>query len=336
MGRKRRARALAAGGAACAALALLALWPPRAPEAAVDYECYTATDRGDYHGRVNTTRGGHACEAWPTTFAPYAGHNFCRRPALVNVNCAWCFTNVATRAWECCRLPPPSAECAARVDERDVPRELSPAPLAPLAPAPSGRTAPAPSSPPPSASMPRIVPLARRPPSEPPSELECFSASDGSDYRGHVSRTAWGSPCQRWDKQAPHIHQFIPSSYPGAGLEANYCRRPGGQGPHCAWCFVESGASSGNGYDCCDIGAAHATRRDVRAAGAPCPALTRPTLAAAPPALGTRSLRPAAAPMRAPCEFGPVAAARAAAVAVAGRVVARAGDTPVRDPVGEG
>ena len=47
------------------------------------------------------------------------------------------------------------------------------------------------------------------------------------DYRGIISRTKSGLPCQRWDSQYPHTHTRTSSNYPDDGLEGNYCRNPG-------------------------------------------------------------------------------------------------------------
>ncbi|KAJ1619031.1 Kringle-like protein [Pavlovales sp. CCMP2436] len=273
-GRRQRALALMASLAACAALALLFSLPAGAPATAVTssasgpLECYTEADHSNYHGLEDHTRAGQPCQPWPATFAGfgYVGHNFCRRPKGVQVSCAWCFTDVATSAWACCKVAPPQQTCAARVSEGDVPHELSPAPHSPAAArprapasAPSG-TGHAPGSPPPMPSLGDTLWRAAgsfgqsaRQPLSPPPPAECYTQSDGSDYRGKVNVTARLRTCQRWDVQAPHQHEYTPSSYPSDGLEANYCRRPGKQGPHCAWCYtVEAGNK--HSTECCDIG----------------------------------------------------------------------------------
>ncbi|XP_035682666.1 plasminogen-like [Branchiostoma floridae] len=58
---------------------------------------------------------------------------------------------------------------------------------------------------------------------------------DGSTYRGTVSQTQSGIPCQRWDSQSPHQHNY-PSTYPDAGLDWNFCRNPDGE--PMTWCYT--------------------------------------------------------------------------------------------------
>lgn len=231
------------------------------------WECYTHGDRSDYAGAINTTRSRKPCAPWPIQFDSfgYAGHNYCRRPAPVNLQCAWCFTDVATHAWECCRLPPPQPMCNRPPTE--PPRLFPRAPRLPVTVRPASPSPSVPSPPPPSfdglgsgsggsgpdGGFPRARPTE---PVHTPSE-ECYHAFDGSDYRGKVNTTARGYTCQRWDRQQPHGHQYDPMRYPDAGLEANYCRRPDGDGPHCAWCYTLE--PQRHDWDCCDIGArAHA------------------------------------------------------------------------------
>ena len=51
--------------------------------------------------------------------------------------------------------------------------------------------------------------------------------SDGSEYRGSLSKTRSGRTCQRWDMQSPHTHTKTPENLPNGGLEDNnYCRNP--------------------------------------------------------------------------------------------------------------
>uniref|UniRef100_A0A8C5PBS8 Macrophage stimulating 1 n=1 Tax=Leptobrachium leishanense TaxID=445787 RepID=A0A8C5PBS8_9ANUR len=63
----------------------------------------------------------------------------------------------------------------------------------------------------------------------------CFKER-GESYRGKVSVTTSGIPCQRWDSQAPHKHRFLPETYPCKGLEDNFCRNP--DGSEAPWCFT--------------------------------------------------------------------------------------------------
>jgi len=61
--------------------------------------------------------------------------------------------------------------------------------------------------------------------------------SDGSEYRGTLSRTRSGRTCQRWDVQSPHPHDRTPENYPDGALEGNnYCRNP--DGDKGLWCHT--------------------------------------------------------------------------------------------------
>ncbi|XP_035699636.1 plasminogen-like [Branchiostoma floridae] len=55
--------------------------------------------------------------------------------------------------------------------------------------------------------------------------LDCLEG-DGSSYRGDVSVTSSGIPCQKWHSQTPHSHLFLPQIHPDSGLTENYCRNP--------------------------------------------------------------------------------------------------------------
>ncbi|XP_070789837.1 hepatocyte growth factor-like protein [Pituophis catenifer annectens] len=63
----------------------------------------------------------------------------------------------------------------------------------------------------------------------------CFRLK-GEDYRGKVNVTTSGVPCQRWDSQTPHRHNFHPEKYPCKDLSENYCRNP--DGSEAPWCFT--------------------------------------------------------------------------------------------------
>ncbi|XP_078684300.1 hepatocyte growth factor-like [Branchiostoma floridae x Branchiostoma belcheri] len=58
---------------------------------------------------------------------------------------------------------------------------------------------------------------------------------DGATYRGKVSVSKDGIPCQRWDSQTPHQHD-IPSRFPNTELNENYCRNPDGWDR--PWCYT--------------------------------------------------------------------------------------------------
>jgi len=51
------------------------------------------------------------------------------------------------------------------------------------------------------------------------------------DYRGNISVSEDGIPCQLWSTQ----HTYLPENFPGAGLAENHCRNP--DGDIRAWCF---------------------------------------------------------------------------------------------------
>ena len=57
-----------------------------------------------------------------------------------------------------------------------------------------------------------------------PDTSNCSCKSSQTDYRGTISKTAFGHECQRWDTQTPHDHTRTVENYPDAGLEGNYCR----------------------------------------------------------------------------------------------------------------
>ncbi|XP_022094569.1 uncharacterized protein LOC110981363 [Acanthaster planci] len=81
---------------------------------------------------------------------------------------------------------------------------------------------------------------------------ECYTDSNGEDYRGTVSVTESGETCQRWSAQEPHTHSFTPENYAHRGIgDHNFCRsldnatRP--------WCYTLN-PSMPIGF--CDVGVA--------------------------------------------------------------------------------
>ena len=78
---------------------------------------------------------------------------------------------------------------------------------------------------------------------------ECYNEADGSDYRGNVSATRSGLPCQLWSHQWPHAHTYAVSKFPDAGLGGhNFCRNPDGD-PDGPWCFTMAEAR----WEYCDV-----------------------------------------------------------------------------------
>lgn len=60
---------------------------------------------------------------------------------------------------------------------------------------------------------------------------ECTHTLNGKEYTGTVSHTKTGKPCQRWDSQTPHKHDYNHLS-----KDENYCRNTDGSaGP---WCYT--------------------------------------------------------------------------------------------------
>lgn len=67
-------------------------------------------------------------------------------------------------------------------------------------------------------------------------EHETCSDDLCSGYRGYQSFTISGKQCQPWAAQAPQVHDRVPASYPGAGLDRNYCRNP--DQSEGLWCYT--------------------------------------------------------------------------------------------------
>ena len=66
---------------------------------------------------------------------------------------------------------------------------------------------------------------------------ECYTDPTGADYRGALSETRNGVPCQLWSHQYPHLHQFTHVNFPYGGLGGhNHCRNP--DGDMTAWCLT--------------------------------------------------------------------------------------------------
>ncbi|KAL1525307.1 hypothetical protein AB1Y20_020168 [Prymnesium parvum] len=82
---------------------------------------------------------------------------------------------------------------------------------------------------------------------------ECYTHLTGADYRGNVSWSASGIPCQFWSSQWPNKHTYTMANYPDARLGGhNSCRNPdptdGSTGP---WCILDSYTKV---WEYCDVG----------------------------------------------------------------------------------
>ncbi|GCC38651.1 hypothetical protein chiPu_0017166 [Chiloscyllium punctatum] len=65
---------------------------------------------------------------------------------------------------------------------------------------------------------------------------DCYTGN-GTTYRGFVSKTRKGIPCQMWNTNSPHRPRVTPQTHPNAGLLKNYCRNPDGDS-HGPWCYT--------------------------------------------------------------------------------------------------
>ncbi|XP_027980116.1 hepatocyte growth factor-like protein [Eumetopias jubatus] len=77
---------------------------------------------------------------------------------------------------------------------------------------------------------------------------DCYNGV-GEQYRGLVSRTRKGVPCQHWSAEMPHKPQFTPTSAPHAHLEENFCRNPD-RDSHGPWCYT---TDPGTPFDYCAL-----------------------------------------------------------------------------------
>ncbi|XP_038060986.1 uncharacterized protein LOC119731787 isoform X2 [Patiria miniata] len=79
---------------------------------------------------------------------------------------------------------------------------------------------------------------------------ECYNLLGGEDYRGTVSQTRGGIPCQSWGSQSPHSHTVVPQDYAHRGIgQHSYCRNPDDDDQ--PWCYTREG---GTRWDYCDVG----------------------------------------------------------------------------------
>ena len=83
---------------------------------------------------------------------------------------------------------------------------------------------------------------------------ECYTNSNGTDYRGCKSTTVSGHTCQKWTLHI-YILTYTPVNYPGEGLgEHNYCRNPGSRDGSIEgrpWCYTQDILAV---WDYCDVG----------------------------------------------------------------------------------
>ena len=56
-------------------------------------------------------------------------------------------------------------------------------------------------------------------------------------YRGRLATTVGGLPCQGWQSQSPHEHDYTLEEYDSSGLEGNGCRDPDGAEGR-LWCYT--------------------------------------------------------------------------------------------------
>ncbi|CAB9515896.1 Apolipoprotein(a) (Fragment) [Seminavis robusta] len=196
----------------------------------VQFECVNCTafecgnysiSQSDYRGAINITESGRECQPWSSQFPhlhdftpenyPGAGldGNACRNPdpsgAAIQVNRAFCLTNDPDRRFEKCLVPACVHEgYIDYITETESGFEMNAQDV------------------------------------NSPWSFTCGTmALRQQDYRGNISWTAQGIPCQRWDSDEPHGHVNRPEERPGKGLGAhNYCRNPGAD--ERAWCYTTS------------------------------------------------------------------------------------------------
>ncbi|XP_026068758.1 hepatocyte growth factor-like protein isoform X1 [Carassius auratus] len=234
----------------------------------------------DYRGKVSTTKSGRTCQQWWSKFphdhgrTPSAANglelNYCRNPDS-DPNGPWCYTTDPDRRYESCDIPQCKDEVCITCNGEDYrgqmdhtvsgkecqrwdqqsphqhiyqPEKHPDKSLADnycrnpdASPVPWCYTT--------DPTLERERCDIRKCPESPKHHshsgytTDCFQGR-GEDYRGKVNETSSGIPCQRWDAQKPHKHQFSPKTYECKGLEENYCRNP--DGSEAPWCFTSLSA----------------------------------------------------------------------------------------------
>ncbi|XP_063956498.1 uncharacterized protein LOC129263243 [Lytechinus pictus] len=160
-------------------------------------ECYSSTDMSDYRGSVNQTISGRTCQKW-TSFEPHDHFRTAARYPMRGVGDHNYCRNPDGEPFAWCYTTNPHV----RWEECSIPLRQDTC----------GEE------------------------HEKPKWEECFTDSEGRDYRGFINTTKNGKECQRWDRTSPHHHTKV-SQYPDAGLVENYCRNPD-SGDSTAWCYT--------------------------------------------------------------------------------------------------
>ncbi|XP_070575319.1 uncharacterized protein [Ptychodera flava] len=181
-------------------------------------ECYGSKNGADYRGTVNQTKSGRTCQSWSSQtphkhkFTKDNGfdlgllglgdHNYCRNPDSRSK--AWCYTDDRKKKQETCNIGKPKEHCSV---EGQQPTPIVPEDL-------------------------------EFPPKD--DAHECYEDKNAIDYRGSVSLTREGIPCQKWTDQFPNMHHYTPEYYPYRGLgDHSFCRNPNGD-EHGAWCLLSN------------------------------------------------------------------------------------------------
>ncbi|XP_077982877.1 uncharacterized protein LOC144437740 isoform X2 [Glandiceps talaboti] len=197
-------------------------------------ECFVEKNAVDYRGKVSRTKSGRVCQNWSSqsphrhiyTEEKYnyalhglGDHNFCRNPNN-RKNGAWCFTTDPKKKTQTCYVGKPEENC-------QVTQEPTPTPRSPIYVGPIDGFG--------------DIDLS-----------ECYENANAVDYRGSVSETRNGIPCQKWTDQYPFKHDFIVEHYPNSGLgDHSFCRNPNSDSDG-AWCFSSDDDRGYMGY--CNIG----------------------------------------------------------------------------------
>ncbi|CAB9496738.1 Hepatocyte growth factor-like protein [Seminavis robusta] len=94
-----------------------------------------------------------------------------------------------------------------------------------------------------------------------------------ADYRGTISVTESGIPCQDWAAQEPQKHDKTPEKFPQSGLTKNYCRNPDGADK--SWCYT---TKKDKRWEYCNVPACGKGKSCVEKAEGPGPGLLAVTL----------------------------------------------------------